>query len=199
MLSLSEQIEGSLRDIERGAVNFLSTLDVDERHQVRFYYTALWLWNRLDKKRWKSAKLALRQQSKRKGIIEVDHIVACQLWDRKLKVLGTVEDDEKISELATKINELGNCMLLEKNFNISKSDKPLGDFLSDIHEFQTNQLTQNEWAAALALEMEQVDCGEVPADNLSRLISARTQKIRDDLERFVRGESHRIDLNDAGG
>jgi 5-methylcytosine-specific restriction endonuclease McrA len=199
--ALAGQIEADLKEIEQAAVNFLLTINADDRQQVRTYYTALWLWNRLDKTRWDSAKLALREKSRRKTSIEVDHIVACDLWDYKLALLPDTPpaiDGEQhglqIGDLRPRVNELGNCMLLEKNFNISKSNSTLKSFLEGVHDFKDKRLELEDWAAALDLNMAQVDCNTTPVETLQKLFSARSQKIRGDLEKFIRGASNRIDL-----
>jgi hypothetical protein len=202
--ALTSQIEADLKEIEQAAVSFLLTMNADDRQQVRSYYTAIWLWNRLDRTRWDSAKLALREKSRRKNSIEVDHIVACDLWDNKLAALPDTPpaiDGEQQGlqpgDLRPRVNELGNCMLLEKNFNISKSNSTLKSFLEGVHEFKDKSLELEDWAAALDLNMAQVDCSTTPVETLQKLFSARSQKIRSDLEKFIRGASNRIDL-DAG-
>jgi hypothetical protein len=202
--ALASQIEADLKEIEQNAVSFLSTMNADDRQEVRTYYTALWLWNRLDKTRWDSAKLALRQKKRRKNSIEVDHIVACDLWNNKLSAYHETPpsiDGEpqglQIEDLKPRVNDLGNCMLLEKNFNISKSKSTLKHFLEGVHEFKDKGLELVNWAAALDLDMAQVDCGITPMETLQKLFSARSQKIRSDLEKFIRGANNRIDL-DAG-
>jgi hypothetical protein len=93
-----------------------------------------------------------------------------------------------------RVNELGNCMLLEKNFNISKSNRALKEFLLGVHEFKEGVLTIEEWAAALDLQMPQVDSATTAVDVLGSLFADRTQKIRGDLEQFARGMKARIDL-----
>jgi hypothetical protein len=199
---LAGHMEADLKEIEQPAVSSLLTMNADDREQVRTYYTALWLWNRLDKPRWNSAKLALRQNSRRKSSIEVDHIVAWELWNKKLatrtdKMLGADEEQEEVQmdELNAKVNEIGNCMLLEKNFNIAKSSSTLKSFLEGVHEFKDHKLELAEWAAALDLDMRHADCGATPVEVLQQLFSARSQKIRSDLEKFIRGASNRIDLD----
>jgi hypothetical protein len=134
----------------------------------------------------------------------VDHIVACDLWDYKLASLPdtppAIDGEQQglqINDLRPRVNELGNCMLLEKNFNISKSNSTLKSFLDGVHEFKDKRLELADWAEALDLDMAQVDCSTTPAETLQKLFSARSQKIRSDLERFIRGASNRIDL-DAG-
>jgi 5-methylcytosine-specific restriction endonuclease McrA len=163
--ALASQIEADLKEIEQSAITFLSSMNADNRPQVRTYYTALWLWNRLDKTRWDSAKVGLREKSRRKTSIEVDHIVACDLWDNKLAALpamppwiGAEEQGLQVDDLRPRVNELGNCMLLEKNFNISKSNSTLKSFLAEVHDFKDHKLELADWAAALNLDMAQVDC-----------------------------------------
>ena len=134
----------------------------------------------------------------------MDHIVAVGLWENKLRTLPdalpTINGEPEglqIEDLRPIVNELGNCMLLEKNFNISKSNSTLKSFLECVHEFKDKSLELEDWAAALDLNMAQVDCSTTPVETLQKLFSARSQKIRSDLEKFIRGASNRIDL-DAG-
>jgi hypothetical protein len=83
----------------------------------------------------------------------------------------------------------------EKNFNIAKSNSTLKSFLEGVHEFKDHKLELAEWAAALDLDMGHVDCSATPVEALQQLFSARSQKIRSDLEKFIRGASNRIDLD----
>ena len=199
--ALTQQLESEVKDIEQAAANGLLSMNADDRQQVRIYYTALWLWNRLEQNRWQKAKLALRQRSRRQNSIDVDHIVAWDLWQSKLEMLqaqartnAVVPDQVAVDELGPKVNELGNCMLLEKNFNISKSNRPLREFLENVHEFKEGTCTLEDWATALDLKMPQVDSATAPIEVLRNLFTERTQKIRSDLEQFVRGTKARIDL-----
>ncbi len=135
---LKQHLEAELKDLEQRAVNGLMGINADDRQQVCGYYTALWIWNRLEPNRWEKAKLALRQRNRRQNSLGVDHIVAYDLWQSKLNMLRAAPPPgenvgEKIDELAPMVNELGNCMLLGKNFNISKSNKPLKQFLEGVY------------------------------------------------------------------
>lgn len=199
--ALSQQLQSEVKDIEQAAVNGIATMNADDRQQVRTYYTALWLWNRLEQNRWDKAKLALRQEGRRQNSLDVDHIVAWDLWKSKLDILQSqaptgVAVGEQIAadELGPNVNELGNCMLLDKNFNISKSKKPLKEFLEGVYEIKKGTFTIEEWATALDLKMPQVDSGSTAVEVLRSLFAERTQKIRGDLEQFVRGLKARIDL-----
>jgi hypothetical protein len=85
---LKRHLESEARSIEQAAVNGLMSIHADDRQQVRAYYKALWRWNRLERNRWKKAKVTLRQKSRRhrrQNRLEVDHIVAYNLWQSKLK------------------------------------------------------------------------------------------------------------------
>jgi hypothetical protein len=196
---LTQRLELEVKDIEQAAVNGLMAVNADDRQQVRGYYTALWLWNRLEGNRWEKAKIALRENKRRQNSLEVDHIVACGLWESKLNALSgrKASGDAvagEIDELAPLVNELGNCMLLEKNFNISKSSAPLKDFLENVHEFKAGTFTIEEWATSLDLKMGQVDSAETEIEGLRKCFAERSEKIRGDLEGFVRGTRARIDL-----
>jgi hypothetical protein len=197
---LKGRLESEVKDIEQPAVAGLQAINADDRQQVRGYYTALWLWNRLEVNRWENVKLTLRQKSRRQNSLEVDHIVAFDLWQSKLEALklvpqaGEAVAGTDIVEMAPVVNELGNCMLLEKNFNISKSNKPLKAFLEDVHEFQAGTITVPDWGAALSLAMPQVDSANTAVDELAKLIAERTMKIRSEVEQFVRGSKARIDI-----
>jgi hypothetical protein len=134
-------------------------------------------------------------------MLEVDHIVAWDLWQSKLSTApplsepgGAPSEGPDTDDLATRCNEIGNCMLLEKNFNISKSNKSLKEFLEGVHEFKEGELLIDDWGRALDLEMAQVDSADTPVETLDDLFINRSQKIRDDLEQFIRGTKSRIDL-----
>lgn len=203
---LQRHVAQELRNIEQSAVNGLAALNADDRQEVRSYYTALWLWNRLEASRWAQAKVGLRESTRRQPTLEVDHVVAWNLWQTKLThyVPGTQAQldgspQPTAEDLAPVVNELGNCMLLEKNFNISKSDRPLKDFLVRLYEFQQRPTRVEEWAAALELDMRQVDSLKTPVDTLRDLFRARTQRIRSDLEQFIRGTKLRVDRDAQTG
>lgn len=144
--------------------------------------------------------MALRLKGRRHDRLDVDHIVAYDLWQTKLEAFkaGLKTSDAALEmatqELPSMVNELGNCMLLEKNFNISKSNKALKLFLEGVHEFKQGTLTLDEWAMALDLKMPQIDSANTTIEVLRTCFTERTQKIRGDLEQFVRGIKARIDL-----
>jgi hypothetical protein len=197
---LGARLEADIKGIEQAAVDFLAVMNADDRNQVRVYYTALWLWNRLDAERWKSAELGLKDEGRRKPSIEVDHIVAWDLWRTKLEhspvndASGAQALPVAREDLMPRVNELGNCMLLKKNFNISKSNATLKSFLDRVHEFCQGELEVETWATALSMDMAQVDCASSSIELLLQLFTARSQQMRSDLEEFIRGVKGRVDL-----
>lgn len=203
---LRNHLETEVSGLEQNAIaNGLGLMKATDRKQVRTYYTALWIWNRLDKNRWAKAKLALREKRRRQSTLEVDHVVAWNLWQMKIQqapASQAVPSGPQAAvppppeDLEQAVNELGNCLLLEKNFNISKSNKPLKEFLDKVHEFKEGHLKISDWAQSLDLDMAQVDSAATPLTALRKLFADRTTKIRTELEEFVRGNKSRVDLED---
>lgn len=201
MNHLSEHLESEVKSLEQDALNTVRAMNATDRKQVRIYYTALWIWNRLDSKRWEMAKVALREKTKKSSSLDVDHVVAWDLWEKKLQDVAKNQGAEPSQtqqlnedELAQAINQLGNCLLLEKSFNISKNNKPLKEFLDTIYDFKDGKIDLTEWIEALHLKMPQVDSKSTAVEALQELFSERTSKIRQDLEDFVRGTKVRVDL-----
>ncbi len=188
--ALQTRLKTDLDDLDQAAIDSVTTMNADDRQQVRQYYTALWIWNRLDKNRWEKAQIALRHKTRNKVALEVDHVIAWDLWKSKLQTVG---DQDQKDLLLPSVNALGNCMLLEKTFNISKSNRSLKAFLDDVHEFKNGVLSIESWADALGLSMLHVDCVDTPVDVLNSLMAERTALIRNDLQDFIYGVKWRID------
>src|SRR5208283_5383548 len=90
---------------------------------------------------------------KSKPTIEVDHIVSYAFWEKKIANAENESDDDAIAL----VNRLGNCALLEKNFNISKSDRGLKSFLAQIHEVIQKKIRIDAWCAALEIPQPMLD------------------------------------------
>ena len=147
-------------------------VNVARRELVRGYYVPLWVWHRLDAKRWEMSRIQLREQGKKKVTLDVDHSVAHALWERKLATglpTGASDKDDAISL----VNRLGNCSLLEKSFNISRSDKTFKSFMQEVHELKTHQVTLDEWAASLGLSQEMLDPEAATVDAIATAVGTR--------------------------
>lgn len=129
--------------------------------------------------------------------VEVDHVVSFSLWKQKLSggmPTGITDEEEALAWA----NRLGNCALLEKNFNISKSDHGLKYFLSAIHEVVHGKIRIDEWCAALGIPKPLLDPDSVTVDSVKEAIDIRDQEIREDVAQFVRGHVGRADVDTPG-
>jgi hypothetical protein len=151
------------------------------------------MWHRLDADRWKMSQIQLRTKARRKNSLEVDHTVAFALWERKLKA-GLPTGVKAIEDALPIVNRLGNCSLLEKNFNISKSDQTFKAFLDEVHEFKTGTVTVGAWALALLVPDSMLDPSTVDVNVIVTAIDGRDKAIREELVEFVKGTKARVDL-----
>ena len=135
------------------AESYLDALNVPLREQVSQYRVALWLWHRLDEARWQDSQIGLRTKKAKDLLVEVDHVFSIKAWDdicKKQALPNQMEENNPI-------NQLGNCILLEKDFNISKGKKSAREFLSEVHEFKDDTARISEWAHNLMLEEAHID------------------------------------------
>ena len=118
-------------------------------------------------------------------------MVAVKLWQK-------IDTDRSIPIESSEhwINQIGNCTLLKKSFNVSKSEKEIAEFLEDVIEFSENgqqgDARFHEWADALGIQpallrpkgnSESVQCS----------IEQRTSRIKDDLIQYIDGKIQRVD------
>jgi hypothetical protein len=75
------------------------------------------------------------------------------------------------------VNLLGNCSLLEKSFNISKSDEPMWNFMEEVLEFQNDPTKRAKWESALS-PSETRACAEFIAGPSHVLTSVRIVFLR---------------------
>ena len=172
------------------AINYINTVAAPTRERVGLYRSALWIWHRLDQDRWATSQVQLRV-GKSKPAIEVDHIVSFSLWKQRLANNENHDEEEAIAL----VNRLGNCALLEKNFNISKSDKGLRHFLGQIHEVIQKKIRIDAWCASLAIPQPMLDPGDATIKDLTDAIENRDKEIRAELVEFIRGQRVRVDVS----
>jgi len=175
------------------ATNYVGAVSASSRERVAIYRNLLWVWHRLEDDRWETSQVQLRV-GKSKATSDVDHIVSFALWRNKVQSslpMLTADEDETVA-LA---NKLGNCALLEKNFNISKSDKTLKSFLFRIHEVRENKIRVDEWCTALAIPQPLLDPNTADVDAISGAIETRDKQIRAELADFVHGRQVRVDVH----
>lgn len=193
---LSACMDGWLKALLAESQKYIEDLLVPTRQRVHEYFLPLWLWHRFNAERWDASQVPLRIPRKGDPKLEVDHVVAIDLWS-KLPRVAVVSDNDADDQEAAR-NALGNCSLLEKAFNISKSAKTLKTFLSNIYEFQPGgAYTVSKWAKALDLDPTLVDPTEGTATRVSELVEARTLRMKEELRQFLAGDMQRADVSDA--
>jgi hypothetical protein len=189
---LTDRFHAFVKDLETDATNYVGTLAASSRERVSVFRTALWIWHRLEAKRWEMSCIPLRV-GKSKPSLDVDHTVAYGLWEEKLLAgLPTGFDDR--DDALPLVNMLGNCSLLEKTFNISKSAKTLRSFMEQVHEIKEGKVTLSSWAQALGLDDSMLDAGAANADAIVQAIQARDKAVREELIEFVKGTKTRVDV-----
>ncbi len=191
---LKDRFENLVSDLIPDASNHVQTLTTPARERVSVYRNLLWVWHRLDTQRWEMSQIQLRERKRKHPTVEVDHCVSFALWQKKVQ--STAPAIPASDDAAEVINSLGNCSLLEKTFNISKSDQSFKSFLDQVFEFKENKHLIEEWAKALALTPALIDPNQIDSKTLAQEIASRDKAIRDELIAFVRGNKARVDITD---
>jgi hypothetical protein len=196
---LSQRLSGWIDDLRPAAQKYVDDLSVDHRGEVHRYFVPLWVWHRLDAPRWEESRVQLRV-GRKKVSLDVDHIISCKWWennvDRVVEEESLAEDGEAAATKAGAsgapiveggtLNDIGNCFLLWTSFNISKSDRPLKSFLSQVYEFQDPARLQ-AWQTALEVAQEQIDPDAFDETTIRQAIAARTKAIKEELRKFING------------
>lgn len=193
------------------AVELINNTMVRDRRRVYIYYPLLWVWHRLDTLRWEHSSVPMRTGRKRTSKLEVDHTVADAWWGRLVdqeierkrttfsgtdeeKTLIAPDDFDSREDALAFINLLGNCSLLDKSFNISKSDKPMWEFLKDVHEFKQGIVARDVWEKALSLSETLTSPERSTLTLIKEAVQTRDNLIRRDLTDFISGIQNRIDM-----
>jgi hypothetical protein len=188
-------LETEVKALEADASNGIQAIQVRRRELVRVYFAPLWIWHRLEAQRWKMSKIQLRAAKSGVMSLDVDHSVAHAIWERKVESglpAGVTEKDEALAI----VNQLGNCSLLEKSFNISKSDRILQSFMEEVHEFKENKGLLREWASSLGIAESMMDGMNAEVTVLAAAIAERDRLIRKDLAEFISGKQVRVDMEE---
>jgi len=188
-------LEALVAPLTKGATDYLETLEVDERELVRAYFLPLWVWHRIDAERWDASRVPLRIR-KTNGTLDVDHIVSVGLCaDLGISTTKPEENDEATpSDSHLPVNALGNCWLLETNFNIAKGKKPAADFLDRVVEFKDKPSELSKWRDRIGLSDAMLHPSKENVATASAAIADRTAKMRQELKEFVSGTKTRADL-----
>lgn len=197
---LKVRMETWLVALQGDSIKYVDDLAVLVRDRVHDYFLALWLWHRLDSKRWIASKLPLREKKRGSLSLDVDHVVAVKLWetlpDEQQQVEEGEDEEEALSveDLSTTMNALGNCILLEKSFNVAKGAEPLGGFLGRVHEFKSGILKIDEWAKDIGVEGVFVDPTGKSAADVRVVVEARTTAMKTEIKEYLVGSRQRVDV-----
>ena len=208
--AVDDSINQMMARVSTKAVEQINNVLVRDRRRVHTYHPFLWVWHRLEDGRWRNSSIQMRTGRKRTSKLEVDHTVADAWWVRSIEqqiqaklasFAGTDEEKARIApddfesryDAIAFINLLGNCSLLDKSFNISKSDEPMRHFLQEVHEFKDGKVQMSDWETALSLTPTlTLPNGSAFAD-IKKAIQERDALIRKDLIEFIGGQKHRVD------
>jgi hypothetical protein len=205
-----ESVSKLMDRIINKATDYVNNFNVRNRSRVSQYFTLLWVWHRLNTNRWTYSSIQLKEGRKRNTPLDVDHTVADALWKRKINenyekkissFTGTNEEKALISpdefssyqEAIEFINIIGNCSLLEKSFNISKSDKEMKSFLMEVHEYKNGGFKIEDWEDALSIENKLTEPSFVSIIEIVEAVKKRDLIIRKDIIEFTNGIKNRID------
>jgi hypothetical protein len=211
---LEKAASGLLEEVRDAASNYIRTFSVSDRRKVSQYKGILWVWQRLDSGRHDKCMILLKRGRERKEFTpEVDHTIADAFWKKCVseELQRMIDNGEDLSvpdgspekgptgfgtrqEAEAFINSLGNCSMLRKGFNISKSDKPMWDFLQEVHEFKNAKITREIWQNALCMTSVMTSPDTCSFDGLVQAIKDRDQKIREDMNDFISGKQKRQDV-----
>jgi hypothetical protein len=188
--ALVKWMEKACDQLVTDAQSYLDALEVPVREQVSLYRVTLWLWHRLDEARWQSSQIALRTKKAKNLSIDVDHVLSIKAWEEMRKKAETPDQPQE----SDSINQLGNCILLEKDFNISKGKKSMRAFLAEVYEFKTDVTHISSWAKNLGLEEQHIDPTSSNIQELIGCINRRTKALKDGVREWVYGFVERKDV-----
>lgn len=197
-------------DISEGINSSIDDINVTTRSRVSQYAAPLMLWHRLTDDRWINSKTPLKSHLKDEPKIDVDHCVSYKYWEDIVGALdaqqeedikqyllqqGSIEADENTKTcLLEIINSIGNCSLLNKNFNISKGKKTMWDFLSQIDEFTNDPDKRKQWQSSFNLTNPLVEPNKSSVLEIVQAILDREKSIMLDLKKFMQFDLDRCDV-----
>lgn len=154
-------------ELQKSAKMFIDNMLASARGSVRIYYTALWVWMRMDNER---AKLLTAFKSDHASW-QVDHIIPAAWFKGDADHYHT-------------INRLGNCWLLNSEANSTKNDASFTEFLS-MYNFKSED---KDKIAGYINGHGLIECEKDKSfENIGEIIEKRENKIQRDLNDYVDG------------
>ena len=182
-------IDDWLKKLAPEAAEYIRVLEVDHRQFVNAYYAPIWIWLRLEEKRWQMASIPLRTEGRQNPFLHVDHIVPVKIWE----TMRPRPDNGLDAPSLSAENSIGNCLLLESSFNISKGKDELQTFLNKVHEFRFEEVDVDQWCDALGITNELRRPTNNPIQLVTAAVTVRRDAIRTELVQYVEGGKERRD------
>lgn len=209
---LEKSCNNLLNQVTNQSIQSIEVINEKATNRVYRYHSLLWVWHRLSKDRWEYSKIPIQETKKKTTKLEVDHTVSSSYWENGINSLDDNMIDNTLKELSkqgitfdaadyigfreqiiTSINSIGNCSLLKKSFNISKSANTMHSFLIQINEFQ-DSIYLAAWCQSLLLGKVLIEPDTATVVDVLVSIGIRENGIKEELKRFVRGELTRQDI-----
>ena len=183
--AMSEWFEEHLRTYVVQAKVTVNELNRPSRAGVSAYTTQLWCWQRLTKERMVlSEKLAKEQDGVTTGRPNVDHCVSCAFWEGYLgRFAEYPKGSDVYNDMLARINQIGNCNILCKSVNCSKSSMTMCDFWNAIG-FSNSDVE----ALNIPEEMFRPDKPGLRPEQIMHKIEERSKLIRKELCDFLDGK-----------
>jgi hypothetical protein len=137
------------------------------------------------------ASIPLRAGNRQNPFLHVDHIVPVKIWETMSLRAEPNGGGERNSFLPA--HAIGNCLLLESSFNISKGKDELEVFLNKVHEFRLDEIQVDQWCAALAIPSELLKPTSFSTKAVVDAVTTRTNAIKSELLEYVDGRKARKD------
>ena len=182
-------IDDWLKKLAPEAAEYIRVLEVDHRQFVNAYYAPIWIWLRLEEKRWQMASIPLRTEGRQNPFLHVDHIVPVKIWE----TMRPRPDNGLDAPSLSAENSIGNCLLLKSSFNISKGKDELQTFLNKVHEFRFEEVDVDQWCDALGITNELRRPTNNPIQLVTAAVTVRRDAIRTELVQYVEGGKERRD------
>ncbi len=174
-------MEGKLAAMQVRSKAHVMEVCAERSSDTASYFQYLWLWHRLDERRWECSDKSLRIAGRANETLEVDHIIPRAWWHNHC---GSLPADYK-----DLVHSIGNCMLIAKNFNISRGKNVLAEYLSRI-----NGLDADAWRSAMQISVLLAAPDASRCEALCGEIRRRAEAIQNELIEFLDGTRLRQDL-----
>ncbi|MBQ7209202.1 MAG: DUF262 domain-containing protein [Lentisphaeria bacterium] len=180
-------IEEITRNLCKGAIDAITTMQIDPR--VSRYRNYLWIWHHLSLERAEFSSCLIREPGEacEGRRLDVDHFIARDYWiSDYLPRQGINQTNPDYYTFCNAINQIGNCNIVEKTLNISmgkKAEQELHDFLvtcfGSEERFYHACKKEN-----LYLTPEMLSLTNTSPERVIMSLEERTKKIKNDLIRY---------------